>query len=69
MEIKPGWILNPEQGVGTVKMEENGILFLSIPHGPKTRTIICFPDPDRQVANSWHTQDGFFPHERKGKVT
>ncbi len=40
--------------------------FLCIPHVPKIGTTICFPYLARQVSNSWHMQDGFFLHERKG---
>ena len=43
-------------------------LSLSISHVPKIGTTTCFPYPAMQVSKSWHTQDGFFLHERKGTV-
>ena len=33
---------------------------------PKIGTTTCFPYPAMQVSNSWHTQDGFFLHEKEG---
>ena len=41
-------------------------LSLSISHVPKKGTTTCFPYPAMQVSNSWHTQDGFFLHEKEG---
>ncbi len=68
LEIIPCWVSNPWQDVATVTVEPKRTLSLSIPHIPKRGTTICFPYAARQVSNSWHTQDGFFLHEWKGKV-
>ena len=68
LEIRPCWVPNPQQGVATVTMEAKGTLSSSVSHVPKIGTTMCFPYPATQVSNSWHTQDGFFLHERKGAV-
>ena len=66
LEIRPCWVPNPQQGVATVTMEAKRTLSLSISHVPKIGTTTCFPYPAMQVSNSWHTQDGFFLHEKEG---
>ena len=59
--------MNPQHSVATVTVKAKRTLSFSIPHVLKIGIAIFFPYPARQMANSWHTQDGFFPHERKGK--
>ena len=66
LEIRPCWVPNPQQGAPTVTMEAKRSLSLSISHVPKIGTTTCFPYPAMQVSNSWHTQDGFFLHEKEG---
>ena len=52
----------------TVTMEPIRTLSSGTPL-PQIGIPIGFPNPARQVPSSWHTQDGFFLHKRKGKVT
>ena len=68
LEIKPNWASNPQHGVTTVTVEARRTLFPSIPHVPRMEQLTCLPYPAMQVSNSWHTQDGFFLHKRKGAV-
>ena len=69
LEIRPCWVPNSQQDVATVTMEKPKRLSAGIPHVPKIGTSMCFSYPSRQVSNSWHTQDRFFLHKRKGEVT